>query len=125
MIPIGSSFIFVEPIYLQAEASRLPQLQRVVAANGNQIVMEKTLPQAIEVLLGKRRSSLDGKLLRTGATSETSKDSSSDSSATQSSTDLSDLISEAENSAQQLEQEIDKLRGLIDALQKALEGSTE
>jgi len=125
MIPVGSSFIFVEPIYLQAEASRLPQLQRVVAANGNQIVMEKTLPQAIEVLLGARRSSLDGKLLQPGTSTGTSQDSSPDSSATQSSTDISDLINEAENSAQQLQQEIDKLRGLIDALQKALEGTTE
>jgi hypothetical protein len=125
MIPVGSSFIFVEPIYLQAEASRLPQLQRVVAANGNQIVMEKTLPQAIDVLLGKRRSSLDGKLLKPETSSETGTDSSPDSSATQSSADISDLINEAENSAQQLEQDIAKLRGLIDALQKALEGATE
>ena len=125
MIPVGSSFIFVEPIYLQAEASRLPQLQRVVAANGNQIVMEKTLPQAIDVLLGKRRSSLDGKLLKPETSSETGTDSSPDSSATQSSTDIADLINEAENSAQQLEQDIAKLRGLIDALQKALEGATE
>ncbi len=42
MIPIAESFLFVEPIYLQAENSRLPELKRVVVANGNDIAMEPT-----------------------------------------------------------------------------------
>lgn len=54
MIPIGTSFLYVEPIYLQAENSRLPELVRVVVANGNDIAMEPTLDRAIDVLLGRR-----------------------------------------------------------------------
>ncbi|MEC7788186.1 MAG: UPF0182 family protein [Chloroflexota bacterium] len=120
MIPVGSSFLFVEPIYLQAEASRLPQLQRVVAANGNQIVMEKTLPLAIEVLLGQRPSSLDGKILQnqdgdTGGTDQQDKP------VITSGLNLRDLLNDAKSSTEQLEKEIAKLRELIDALQEALE----
>ena len=41
MIPIEDSFLFVEPIYLQAEKSPLPELKRVIVANGNAIAMEQ------------------------------------------------------------------------------------
>lgn len=54
MIPIGSSFLYVEPIYLQAQASSLPELARVVVANGNDIAMEPTLQRALDVLAGRR-----------------------------------------------------------------------
>ena len=120
MIPVGSSFLFVEPIYLQAEASRLPQLQRVVAANGNQIVMEKTLPLAIEVLLGQRPSSLDGKILQNqdGDTGDIDQEYRP---VVTSGLNLRDLLNDAKSSTEQLEKEIAKLRELIDALQEALE----
>ncbi len=42
MIPIGNGNLFVEPIYLQAETSQLPELKRVVVVNGNRIAMEPT-----------------------------------------------------------------------------------
>ncbi len=53
MIPIGEGNLFVEPIYLQATASNLPELKRVVVANGNNIAMEPTLKRALEVVLGR------------------------------------------------------------------------
>ena len=53
MIPMGEGNLFVEPIYLQATASRLPELKRVIVANGNNIAMEPTLERAIEVVLGR------------------------------------------------------------------------
>ena len=58
MIPIGEGSIFVEPIYLKAAASELPELKRVVVANGNSIAMEPTLGQAIDVVLGRAESTL-------------------------------------------------------------------
>lgn len=58
MIPIGSSFLYVEPIYLQAASSSLPELARVVVANGNDIVMEPTLERALEVLAGRQAPTL-------------------------------------------------------------------
>ncbi|OGO50666.1 MAG: hypothetical protein A2148_03285 [Chloroflexi bacterium RBG_16_68_14] len=52
MIPIGEGNLFVEPIYLQATASSLPELKRVVVVNGNNIAMEPTLERALQVMLG-------------------------------------------------------------------------
>ena len=57
MIPIGGCYLFVEPIYLQATASRLPELKRVVVVNGNAIAMEPTLEEALEVVLGLAEAS--------------------------------------------------------------------
>ena len=57
MIPIGEGNLFVEPIYLQSTASRLPRLERVVVVNGNNIAMEETLERALEVVLGQAQAS--------------------------------------------------------------------
>jgi uncharacterized membrane protein (UPF0182 family) len=53
MIPIGEGNLFVEPIYLQATQSELPELKRVVVVNGNDIAMEPTLERALQVVLGR------------------------------------------------------------------------
>ena len=60
MIPIADSFLFVEPVYLQAENSRLPELKRVVVANGNDIAMEPSFQDALDVVLGRKASTLPG-----------------------------------------------------------------
>lgn len=52
MIPIGQSNLYVEPIYLQATASPLPELKRVIVAMGNAVVMEPTLSEALARLFG-------------------------------------------------------------------------
>lgn len=53
VIPIEDSFIYVEPVFLIAEDVDIPQLQRVIATTGNQVVMEPTLDQAMESLFGQ------------------------------------------------------------------------
>ncbi len=58
MIPIGAGNLFVEPIYLQAETSQLPELKRVVVANGNRIAMEPSLSRSLEVIFGAAAPSL-------------------------------------------------------------------
>ncbi|RLT44368.1 MAG: UPF0182 family protein [Chloroflexi bacterium] len=60
MIPIEDSFLFVEPIYLQAEKSPLPELKRVIVANGNFIAMESSFRQSLDVVMGRRPSTLPG-----------------------------------------------------------------
>ncbi|NCO94003.1 MAG: UPF0182 family protein [Armatimonadetes bacterium] len=50
VIPIEDSLLYVEPIYLQAERSELPELKRVIVASGNEVVMEPTLEGALERL---------------------------------------------------------------------------
>lgn len=45
--PIENSFLYVVPLYLQAEGENFPQLKRVVAVSGDHVVMEPTLDEAI------------------------------------------------------------------------------
>jgi uncharacterized membrane protein (UPF0182 family) len=52
VIPMGQSNLYVEPIYLQATASPLPELKRVVVSTGSRIVMEPTLEEALLRLFG-------------------------------------------------------------------------
>ena len=47
VIPIGQSFLYVEPLYLQAQSNPLPELKRVIVANGNVIAMANTLKDAL------------------------------------------------------------------------------
>jgi hypothetical protein len=52
VIPIDRSILYVEPIYLEAEASQLPELRRVIVAYGSHIAMEETLGAALASVLG-------------------------------------------------------------------------
>jgi uncharacterized membrane protein (UPF0182 family) len=47
VIPVGNSNLYIEPVYLQAEQSPLPELHRIVLATGNRIAMEPTLEAAL------------------------------------------------------------------------------
>jgi len=56
VIPIEESLIYVQPIYLQAEGGRIPELKRVIVAYENRIVMEETLDLALGRVFGDRRA---------------------------------------------------------------------
>jgi uncharacterized protein len=47
VIPVGQSFLYVEPLYLQAQSSPLPELKRVIVGNGNKIAMTDTLETSL------------------------------------------------------------------------------
>lgn len=49
-IPIEESLLFIEPLYLKAESSAMPELKQVIVAFNDKIVMEKDLASAIEKL---------------------------------------------------------------------------
>lgn len=51
VIPIGQSVLYVEPLFLQAQQSQLPELKRVIATYGTSIVMEPTLEDAMMALI--------------------------------------------------------------------------
>ena len=53
VIPIEESLIYVRPLYLRAQAGRIPELTRVIVAYQNRIVMEPTFEQAIARLFGQ------------------------------------------------------------------------
>jgi uncharacterized membrane protein (UPF0182 family) len=47
VIPLDHSFLYVEPVYLIAEETEIPQLRRVIVIYGKRVVMEPTLEGAI------------------------------------------------------------------------------
>jgi uncharacterized membrane protein (UPF0182 family) len=53
VVPIGDSFLYFEPIYLQAtSASGLPELKKVILADSANVAYQPTLQQAIDQLVG-------------------------------------------------------------------------
>ncbi|MFW6009040.1 MAG: UPF0182 family protein [archaeon] len=55
VIPVKNSILYVEPIYLQAESSELPELKRVVVAYGDEIIMRNNLELALAELFGVKK----------------------------------------------------------------------
>ncbi|MBT7283371.1 MAG: COG1615 family transporter, partial [Elusimicrobiaceae bacterium] len=55
VIPVKDSLLYIEPIYLQAEISKIPELRRIIVAYGEKIAMEKSLDEAlIRVITGSK-----------------------------------------------------------------------
>ena len=52
VIPIGEALLYVQPLYLQAEGGKIPELKRVVAAYQNEVAMAETLDGALAALFG-------------------------------------------------------------------------
>ena len=53
VVPIENSILYVTPLYLRAESGQLPELKRVIAAYGDRVVMEDTLPEALAALFNQ------------------------------------------------------------------------
>ena len=53
--PIENAFLYIVPIYLQAEGENFPQLKRVIAVSGDHVVMEPTLDEAMTALFTKQQ----------------------------------------------------------------------
>jgi uncharacterized membrane protein (UPF0182 family) len=51
-IPIEKSIVYVEPLYLSAEKSSLPELKRVIVAYGNSVAMEENLELSLQQVFG-------------------------------------------------------------------------
>lgn len=49
-IPVADSMLYIEPLYMQSEQGQLPQLKRVLVSDGEDVVMEETLEEALIVL---------------------------------------------------------------------------
>jgi len=52
VIPIDTSIVYIQPLYLQAEKTAMPQLTRVVVAYGDKVAMEATLKGALAAVFG-------------------------------------------------------------------------
>ena len=53
VLPIEHTFLYVEPIYIQASQAKMPQLKKVALAMGNNLVYADTYQQALAQLAGE------------------------------------------------------------------------
>lgn len=63
VIPIENSILYVEPLYIQAETGQLPELKRILVSDGDKVVMEKTLGEALKSLFGEYKEKPDEGIL--------------------------------------------------------------
>lgn len=52
VIPINSSILYVEPVYLEATNSSIPEVKRIIVAYGDRIAYKETLAECLVALFG-------------------------------------------------------------------------
>ena len=50
VLPLGEAILYVEPLYLQAEQGKLPELRRVIVSLGGKIIMAESVEEALQQL---------------------------------------------------------------------------
>jgi uncharacterized membrane protein (UPF0182 family) len=50
VLPVGDTFLYVDPIYIQATEGKMPQLKKVVLATGSRLIYADTYDQALAQL---------------------------------------------------------------------------
>jgi hypothetical protein len=56
VLPVGSSFVYVEAIFVQAAStSRIPELQRVILATQTRVVMTESFEKSLDALFGAQQ----------------------------------------------------------------------
>ena len=53
LVPVGERFVYLEPVYLAAEADAIPELRRFVVSDGRRVAMTADLGGAIRELAGQ------------------------------------------------------------------------
>jgi len=51
VIPVKDTFLYVEPLYLEAESGQLPELKRIIVAYGYRVAMTPTLEESLMQVL--------------------------------------------------------------------------
>jgi uncharacterized membrane protein (UPF0182 family) len=57
VVPIENSFLYVEPIYIQAQQASMPQMKKVAIAMGNRLAYADTYEQALAELIAQTNGS--------------------------------------------------------------------
>lgn len=52
VVPVGDGILYVQPLYLRAENSELPEMRRVITSTGGKVVWGETLEESLLRLLG-------------------------------------------------------------------------
>jgi len=56
VVPIGSGFLYMMPLYLSAQGSPIPELQRIIVSDGTRTAMGSTVAEAVSSLFGTTSS---------------------------------------------------------------------
>ena len=67
VIPIEASLLYVQPLYLQSEGGKIPELKRVVVAHEGRVVMNETFLGALQVMFGGSGAARPGSTASTAA----------------------------------------------------------
>ena len=59
VIPINQSLIYIQPLYVEAEGTPLPQLKKVIVVYGDRVVMRDSLRESLTVLFGSSPPTLE------------------------------------------------------------------
>ncbi len=119
VVPIEDSLLYIEPVYLEATNSSIPEVKRVIVAYGDQIAYKTTLAEALNALFG------EGSAEESPGSDESAKgkkSSGKDSDASMSQTELITKAQEAFDNAQEAQQNGDwaKYGEYLDELDKYL-----
>ncbi len=69
VLPVDNTFLYVEPIYIQATQARMPQLKKVVLVVGNRLIYTDTYDEALAELAGGARAPAEVAQTGTGTSS--------------------------------------------------------
>ena len=112
IVPISdetsSGLVYVEPIYLQAADVEFPALKKVIIATDEKVVMENSVPEAVNSLVGSITIS---KQITTGRLENISKDDNMPKGS------IDSLINELQKTVEIIKTSLDKLEGQIKNLQ--------
>ena len=53
VIPLGDSILYAEPVFLRPEALEFPELRRIILADATKVVMHPTLDLSVQALVGE------------------------------------------------------------------------
>jgi uncharacterized membrane protein (UPF0182 family) len=59
LVPIKNSLLYVRPLYVTSEQTRLPEVKRVIVVFGGRAVMRTTLQEALTVMFGSAPTTLE------------------------------------------------------------------
>ena len=58
VLPVGNTFLYVDPIYIQASEGSMPQLKKIVLAVGNRVIYADSYDQALSQLSAGARQAI-------------------------------------------------------------------
>jgi uncharacterized protein len=54
LVPVGSTLLYMEPVFLAAESDAIPEIRRYIVSDGRRVSMAPSLAEAIDALAGRQ-----------------------------------------------------------------------